>query len=106
MFKLKTTNGATKLVTSGALERLRMLADWQIRSEGIDPATVNAALRSRDDAITTANVTPERVAAVWLEALREYLAEAGCPTVTADDVHDRLPSFFGEMEAAVKKLLK
>lgn len=48
MFKLKRLDGTVDRVGVSYLESLRMLADWQIRQRGYDPASVNAALISFD----------------------------------------------------------
>lgn len=48
MHTIKTLDGQSKQISRGTLERLRMLADWQIRSEGIEPISVNEACWKAD----------------------------------------------------------
>lgn len=47
--KEKTMKTHCVEITSRKLDELRMLADWQIRELGFDPASITAACNERDD---------------------------------------------------------
>lgn len=48
MFTIKLLNGDEEQVNPATLERLRMLADWQLRTLGYEPSSINAACRIAD----------------------------------------------------------
>lgn len=50
IYRVTGMGGGSKRVDRATLERLRMLADWQLRQLGYDPAGICAACRLADDA--------------------------------------------------------
>jgi hypothetical protein len=49
VFEVKTSKGERKRITGRALEALRMLRDCEVEEVGYDPASINAALRQKDE---------------------------------------------------------
>ncbi len=48
MFFVTGTNGQTKMVNRLLLEQLRMMMDWQLRTLGYDPESINKACRQAE----------------------------------------------------------
>lgn len=76
VFHVRGLNGGTKMVNRRTLEDLRYLMDWQLRSLGYDPRSVNEACRKADgeDADPAARLAREAAATA---AVYEKLAELG-----------------------------
>lgn len=47
-------------ISDAKLDELKMLADWQLRELGIEPASVNAAVAARDERKRAASVAAYR----------------------------------------------
>lgn len=78
MIRVKSVNSQReKAITPLVLEQLRLLADWQLRELGYDPASVTQACLQRDD--TTLSTAA-------LEAKGLYIREMFAAQLYGDDV--------------------